>query len=265
MVAASTSMATRSAAGSLVRRQRMRKGYTKLEACQRWVGEFTRIPYAVVEKLIKASDYCDFNEITKPSVGDRCYCYSGDGGLGTISEMKRDEDDYTEVLYTVELDDGGEVTCKSDELEVERDGSLPMWGTMWAFPDSADDYWLEELDGIQLMSDRGFRIYESEDFGYVFGIGGAGYDFYEEHWLPLYEARGLKWHDEEAEKMAKDGDKVKITCYGKTEEMEREDALSKYLDCMAHSEGAERDRYVNIYLQLIAGEKECNDEQEDQK
>lgn len=29
------------------------------------------------------------------------------------------------------------------------------------------------------------------------GIDGAGYDFYEAHWIPLYEARGLHWHEGE--------------------------------------------------------------------
>ena len=36
--------------------------------------------------------------------------------------------------------------------------------------------------------------YESEDYQYIFGINGAGYDFYEQHWIPLYDARGLHWH-----------------------------------------------------------------------
>lgn len=49
------------------------------------------------------------------------------------------------------------------------------------------------------MSDCGFRIYKSEDYGYFFGIDGAGYSFYEEHWMPLYKARGLHWHDPQAE------------------------------------------------------------------
>ena len=35
-------------------------------------------------------------------------------------------------------------------------------------------------------------------FGYIFGIDGAGYDFYEDHWIPLYKERGIQWHDKEA-------------------------------------------------------------------
>ena len=65
--------------------------------------------------------------------------------------------------------------------------------------DSADDYWMEELDGIKVMSDCGFRIYESDDWGYFFGIDGCGYDFYEAHWIPAYRKRGLQWHDPETE------------------------------------------------------------------
>ena len=66
---------------------------------------------------------------------------------------------------------------------------------MWLFGDSLDNYWLEEKDGITRMSQCGFRILESKEFGYFFGIDGAGYDFYESHWIPLYNEHGLKWHD----------------------------------------------------------------------
>ena len=54
-------------------------------------------------------------------------------------------------------------------------------------------------------------------------------------------------------------DKVKITCYGKTDVMERNDAIKFYRDCMDHSEGCERERYVNIFLGLIDGLSEVND------
>jgi hypothetical protein len=47
------------------------------------------------------------------------------------------------------------------------------------------------------MADLGFRIYQTEDFGVVFGIDGAGYDFYEAHFEPLYKLRGLCWHKKE--------------------------------------------------------------------
>ena len=74
---------------------------------------------------------------------------------------------------------------------------MPMWNWMWSFGDNIDDWWLENKNGIEIMQECGFRVFEHEDYGYYFGIDGAGYDFYEAHWIPLYRARGLQWHDEE--------------------------------------------------------------------
>ena len=109
-------------------------------------------------------------------------------------------------LWELEPEDWQEVTCAeaacaeestcAEEPAYAEEPALPMWGTMWSFEDKADDYWLEEKGGLKLMSQCGFRIYRSEEFGYFFGLDGAGYDFYEAHWTPLYEARGMKWHDE---------------------------------------------------------------------
>lgn len=74
---------------------------------------------------------------------------------------------------------------------------LPTWGTMWSFGSSDDDYWLEEEGGLELMAECGFRIYEQEDFSYLFGLDGGGYSFMDKHWIPLYKARGLRWHEKE--------------------------------------------------------------------
>ena len=91
-----------------------------------------------------------------------------------------------------------EVTPMTEEQMEDVEGFLPMWGTMWTFSDPLDDWWLEEKGGLEAMARCGFRIYRQEDFGYIFGIDGAGYDFYEDHWIPLYKERGIQWHDKEA-------------------------------------------------------------------
>ena len=53
---------------------------------------------------------------------------------------------------------------------------------------------------------------------------------------------------------------ITIECYGKKEQWtSREKAKAFYLDCMRNSEGAERDRYTNIYIQLTEGKKNCTD------
>ena len=90
-----------------------------------------------------------------------------------------------------------EVTPMTEEQLEEVEGFLPMWGTMWSFSEPLDDWWLEEKNGLEAMARCGFRIYRQEDYGYIFGIDGAGYDFYEDHWIPLYKERGIQWHDTE--------------------------------------------------------------------
>lgn len=175
------------------------KGKTIIDAASEWVNGFNAVPYGMIETLMKA-DPDAWQELTKPNYGDRVYVYDGEyaGECGVIIEDCYDKE---RDLHRIEFDnkDLGDAIFAEDEFEVERDGVLPMWGWLWSFGNSADDYWLEELDGIRLMSQCGFRIYEHEEWGYFFGIDGAGYSFMEEHWAPIYRARGLKWHDEKAE------------------------------------------------------------------
>ena len=176
----------------------IKTGLTIREAAEEWVDRFNAIPYAVVEKLAKL-DIDSIHEITPPSKHDRVYITDGmcQGEEGEILRVSDDDDE----VYVVELDGSGEeVEISQDDFEVQNDGFLPMWGTMWTFGDGCDNWWLEEKAGLQAMADCGFRIYESEDFEYIFGIDGAGYDFYEAHWVPLYRARGLQWHDPEVDK-----------------------------------------------------------------
>ncbi len=170
----------------------MNNGLTILGATREWVKEMDAIQHSMISELIK-HDVDSWTELTVPAYGDRVYVYENDEG-GEIIKVKVNDDDCR--TYVVKLDSQETVEIEADDFEVERDSFLPMWGTMWSFGDSADDYWLSDLDGIALMSECGFRIYEHEEWGYFFGIDGAGYDFFEAHWVPLYKARGLQWHDE---------------------------------------------------------------------
>jgi hypothetical protein len=167
---------------------------TLTEACHAWVQEFNSIPQSVLEKLIQFEGFESVNEITPPSKYDRVYVY--------------DKQEHGEIIktccgrdgnkYRIELDNGQKIYRLAEDFEVERESYLPMWGTMWSFGDIIDEDWLKGefgTNGLQIMADCGFRIYEQEDYGYVFGIDGAGFDFYEAFWIPLYKARGLRWHD----------------------------------------------------------------------
>ena len=54
---------------------------------------------------------------------------------------------------------------------------------------------------------------------------------------------------------------VKTICYGREVIWDsREKAIMFFLECMASSEGAKRERYLNILVKLKSGEKVCVDD-----
>ncbi len=54
-------------------------------------------------------------------------------------------------------------------------------------------------------------------------------------------------------------DMVTITCYGETATMERSKAIDFYEECIAGSDGSERNRYINIVISLKQGLTEVSD------
>jgi hypothetical protein len=52
----------------------------------------------------------------------------------------------------------------------------------------------DEFYGTQEVEDTGISAFEIAG-ELVLGINGAGYDFYEHHWIPLYTALGYAWHE----------------------------------------------------------------------
>ena len=57
---------------------------------------------------------------------------------------------------------------------------------------------------------------------------------------------------------------VTTVCYGKVRECDtRSEAKRYFLDAMLNAEGAERERYSNIYLKLQLGYSYCSDNDDD--
>lgn len=169
------------------------EGLTVRQAAEWWVNEFNAIPTDMISKLWKYEPD-DWEEVTAPTEGDRVYEYESYNEYGYLQERRERCEDGEEQWFIC-FDSGEQAWVCIEDFEVVRDEVLPMWGTMWSFHDWCDTYWVENMDGIQVLSDCGFRVYYSEEFGYFFGVDGAGYDFYEYHWVPLYTKRGLQWHD----------------------------------------------------------------------
>lgn len=73
---------------------------------------------------------------------------------------------------------------------------VPMWDTAFAPSDVFVERWIDEHR--EEVAELGFTIIENAEKGLLLlGIDGAGCDFYDMYWEPLYDAIGMQWHDEE--------------------------------------------------------------------
>lgn len=182
------------------------------EATQAWVNGMNAIPQPLLEKAYPHMDEDGLYEITPTPMKWECDTCGEEFSNEEIVELQEKEhiNKYDNIICPscfekekAEFEDGNEDEdeefslddCTSYIEEVEdydnREYGLPMWGWLWN-PESIDEEWI--LDNKEKVAECGFRIYESDEVGVLLGIDGAGYDFYDSHWIPLYKARGLKWH-----------------------------------------------------------------------
>ena len=144
----------------------------ELEMCHKWVErDFSNIPVALIEKAYK-DDWYDAIEILAPTFED-------------YKERYREEHQ-----CEIECDECTDEVCR-DAYE-EWYPKIPMWGWVFAPNNIFDREWIKE--NADKAAECGFIVYETDEIGVYLGVNGAGYDFYEAHWLPLYRARGLRWH-----------------------------------------------------------------------
>lgn len=156
-----------------------------MDKVHKWTeANFIPVPQSVVEKL-RQVNRDDIYDITLPIIGNRVnICGSKNDYDGEIIEISADRE-----TYKVKLDSIDEVVELEDgDFTVERYSYLPMWDPMWSFTYdyNSDNENSNNSKKLKIFSDCGFRIYTSEDYGYLYGIDGAGYNFYEQHWYPLY-------------------------------------------------------------------------------
>ena len=156
------------------------------DAAHEWVDTFSAYPRDMIETLM-ADHEEDWEERTVPSVGDVVYVYD-EHREGEVVGLE-------DARYAVEVNGKVLNGLTEADFELTSDTVLPMWNTLWAFKEVTDIYWMDDDKNRRAMSECGFRIYYHRTWGYFFGIDGVGYSFFEKHWIPLYRARGLHWHD----------------------------------------------------------------------
>jgi len=136
-----------------------------LEKVRNWVEkDFSMIPVALLQK---AYPYSDEIRILAP----------------TFEDFKKQ--------YHDENCDLDCENCDTEECwESYRDEApvFPMWGYVFKPNDPSDEKWIKR-HAKEVYEKTGFIVYETDELGVYLGVNGAGYDFYNAHWIPLYKLR----------------------------------------------------------------------------
>lgn len=84
-----------------------------------------------------------------------------------------------------------------DDEFVEDDGlswvDVPMWNTWFEISDAFYQDWIERH--LTEVAAIGFTLIYHDGELWGLGVDGAGYSFYDEHWIPLYDLAGIRWHE----------------------------------------------------------------------
>jgi len=175
----------------------------ELEACKKWVKEFNQIHFSLLEKAY-GPHYSDI-EVLAPTLRGWAVHDGEDYADETFRDFREREYPYEkELMPEDDLARWEELfdeyfNLHRDQLEdaffeLEEASPVPMWSTIFV-PSGMDQDWFR--DNAEAVAGVGFIVYETDEIGVYIGVNGAGYDFYSQHWLPLYRLRGLRWHDEE--------------------------------------------------------------------
>lgn len=95
-------------------------------------------------------------------------------------------------------------------VDEEEDESLAEVGAYYDIGEPMWSYWFEPTDPVDSwkidkysseIAGLGFVLIIDDEDQTVWGLGidGAGFDFYESYWLPLYDLFHMHWHDDDEE------------------------------------------------------------------
>lgn len=121
----------------------------------------------------------DGDEYTDPDEALKAYVRSAEDDGEPVTEGYASVEDALESL----AEDGDiEITFSNEEL------FPPMWNTLWKTDWLPGGWERSYADRAQEIAEFcGVTIYEDTegDEEFLLGVNGAGYDFYEAHWIPL--------------------------------------------------------------------------------
>ena len=102
-----------------------------------------------------------------------------------IKNVVRNEFDFIPLDVIIKLDGDYCINWLCEFSEYEMGDYYPMWGTVFSV---RDNFLSEKIveNAQKIYEECNIWVGEQEDFGIILGINGAGYDFYEAHWEPLF-------------------------------------------------------------------------------
>lgn len=172
------------------------------KAVQDFKREFNTVP---AEWARLAAQHIDNDEIyAMPMWG---FVFMPDSGLAGMIErllchpVPEDAADLIEFAETngIEIEEAEMkllALAASDEEDHEEEIARIRREIQDAWQESGSEEAALVSYGWQDVGQTGF-IAREIDGNLVLGVNGAGYDFDEAHWMPLYLALGMKWHEKE--------------------------------------------------------------------
>ena len=140
--------------------------------------------------IVKSRISSDFNDIRLENL-QKVFPYWFEN---TLTVEVTDEDIQNEG-YEVEDMDQNQIDDARSEIENQQ--REVMWGTIFEAKDNTIKDWILD-DYEKIITEAGFTIIdlsrENEgeyETGVFLGVNGAGYDFYDQHWIPLYKIFGV--------------------------------------------------------------------------
>jgi hypothetical protein len=143
------------------------------------------VPLPMWGTLFKVEDSCDerkIRELMRPI---------GPHGCETIEDLI---DFVEEEGLSIDLAPLRALADAADDDSADLEDLQREVSDAWG-ENGTEDYWLSAA-GWENVGDTGI-IARKFDGHLLLGINGAGYDFYESHWISLYQALGYKWHQKD--------------------------------------------------------------------
>jgi len=140
--------------------------------------------------IVKSRISSDFNDIRLENL-QKVFPYWFEN---TLTVEVTDEDIQNEGYEVEDMDENQIDDARS---EIENQQREVMWGTLFEAKDNTIKDWILD-DYEKIITEAGFTIIdlsrENEgeyETGVFLGVNGAGYDFYDQHWIPLYKIFGV--------------------------------------------------------------------------